>query len=152
MPRRVSYWRRAQRALERAKRAVARWWRPSLGQRGERAAARFLRSKGYRLVARGTHIRRGELDLVAVDGRTIVFVEVKTRASLSAGHPVEAVDPPKQRRLERLALVFLNRHRLLEYPARFDVVAITWRPGQRQPEIRHIQNAFEPSAHWQMHA
>src|SRR6267154_2058856 len=64
----------------------------TLGQRGEAAAARYLKRLGYVIVARGSHIRRGEIDLIAVDGRTIVFVEDKPRVSHDAGHPAEAVD------------------------------------------------------------
>jgi putative endonuclease len=85
----------------------------------------------------------GELDLVAVDGRTIVFVEVKTRRSHEAGHPAEAVGPEKQRRRTRLALAYLKRHELLEFAARFDVVAITWPEDAQKPAIEHIRNAFE---------
>ena len=76
----------------------------------------YLRRLGYKIVARRERGRLGELDLVAVDGRTVVFVEVKTRRSHDAGHPAEAVDPEKQRRLTRLALAYLKRHGLLEYP------------------------------------
>ena len=115
----------------------------SLGQLGEDAAARFLKCKGYKIVARGARGQIGELDLVAVDGRTVVFVEVKTRRSQDAGHPSDAVDLDKQRRLTRLALAFLKRHNLLEYPSRFDIVAVTWPEGQKKPQIDHIQNAFE---------
>ena len=115
----------------------------SLGQRGERAAERFVRRKGYKIVARRERGRLGEMDLVAVDGRTIVFIEVKTRTSHSAGHPAEAVGPDKQQRLTRLALGYLKRHGLLEHKARFDVVAVTWPDGARHPHIDHIQNAFE---------
>ena len=88
--------------------------------------------------------------MVAVDARTVVFVEVKTRRSHSAGEPAEAVDLEKQRRLTRLALMFLKRHDLLEHPARFDVIAITWPDEQKKPTIEHIKNAFEPVGRWQM--
>ena len=81
--------------------------------------------------------------MVAVDGRTIVFVEVKTRRSQEAGHPVEAVDAAKQRRVARAAQVFLKRHGLLDYPGRFDVVAVTWAEGRRRPLVEHFPNAFE---------
>jgi len=114
----------------------------SLGQRGEAEAARYLRRLGYKIVARGSRSHLGELDLVAVDGQTVVFVEVKTRESSSGGHPAEAVTAEKQRRLTRLGLAFLKRHGLLEYPARFDVVAITWPEGARRPKIEHIASAF----------
>lgn len=115
----------------------------TLGQRGERAAARHLKRLGYRIVARGARSGLGELDLVAVDGRIVVFVEVKTRASQDAGHPSEAVDAAKQRRLTRLALGFLKRRGLLDCAARFDIVAVTWPAGQRRPTIEHFPNAFE---------
>ncbi|MEX2121806.1 MAG: YraN family protein [Pirellulales bacterium] len=122
-----------------------REWFPSppLGQRGEAAAARYLRRRGYRIVAQGDRGQLGELDLVAVKKRTVVFVEVKTRQSQAAGNPGEAVDDDKQRRLTRLALSFLKRHGLLEYPARFDIVAVTWPEGQSRPSIEHFEHAFE---------
>jgi putative endonuclease len=102
-----------------------------------------LRRLGYTIIARGQRDRMGEVDLIAVDGRTIVFVEVKTRSSHDGGHPVDAVDPDKQRRLTRAALAYLKRHDLLEYPARFDVVAVTWPDGASQPLIEHYRHAFE---------
>ncbi len=118
--------------------------RRSLGSRGEAAAARFLRRRGYKIVARGEHLSRGELDLVAVDrDRTIVFIEVKARKTQEAGHPSEAVDPDKQGRLTRLAVAFLKRHGLLDYAARFDVIAVTWPEGKWFPQIEHIKNAFD---------
>ncbi len=120
----------------------ARTPRGTLGQRGERLAARYLRRQGFRIVGRGVRTALGELDLVAVDGRTVVFVEVKTRQSAQQGHPLEAVDLAKQRRLTRLATAYLKRHRLLNCAARFDVVAITW-PDGRRPRIEHIRNAFD---------
>lgn len=132
-----------------AGRLVSGWCRrlfpqKSFGKKGEAAAARFLRRRGHKIIARGQQLDRGELDLVAVDrDRTIVFVEVKTRESSEAGHPAEAVSPNKQRRLSRLAVTFLKRHGLLEYPARFDVIAVTWPQGKWRPKIEHIRNAFQ---------
>ncbi len=117
----------------------------SFGQRGEDAAAHFLQRLGYVIVARGQRDAVGELDLVAVDNRTIVFVEVKTRRSHQKGHPAEAVDEEKQRRLVRLALHYARRHDLLECSLRFDVVAVTWEDDSQAPEIEHFKNAFEPS-------
>jgi putative endonuclease len=124
----------------------------TLGQRGEEAAARFLRRLGYKILARGRRLRPGELDLVALDGRTIVFVEVKTRTSQDAGHPSEAVDPEKQRRLTRLAVTFLKRHGLLNYPARFDVVAVTWPSSGGKPAIEHFKNAFDAVGQWEFYS
>ena len=134
---------------------LSRWWRgrrpvPSLGQRGEDAAARFLRRLGYKIVGRGDRDKLGELDIVAVDHRTVVFVEVKTRQSPDLGPPEEAVDLRKQRRLTRLALGYLRRHGLLEHAARFDVVALTWPPDERRPHIEHFINAFEATDRGQM--
>jgi putative endonuclease len=111
--------------------------------RGEQAAERYLKRLGYIIVARAERDRLGELDLVAIDGKTIVFVEVKTRVSSSRGYPAEAVDDDKQRRLTRAALSYLRRHDLLEYRARFDVIAVTWPDSQKQSHIEHFKNAFE---------
>ena len=113
-----------------------------LGKRGERAAARYLKRRGYKILAQGDRLLPGELDLVALDRDTVVFVEVKTRRSAEAGHPAEAVTAAKQRRLTRLAVTFLKRHGLLEHRARFDVIAVTWPEGQR-PTIEHFPNAFD---------
>jgi putative endonuclease len=113
-----------------------------LGRRGEDAAARYLRGLGYTIVACGHRDTIGELDLVAVDGRTLVFIEVKTRTTHDAGHPADAVDEAKQQRLTRLALSYMKRHDLLECKARFDVVAVTW-PDRGRPTIEHFKSAFE---------
>jgi putative endonuclease len=125
----------------------ARWtkfWQPKpLGYLGERAAEKFLKHKGYHIVARSMRWRGGELDLVAVDGRTVVFVEVKTRRTEHFGRPAEAVDAGKQRRLTRAALFYLKRHGLLEYHSRFDVVAVSWPHGRNKPTIEHFASAFE---------
>jgi putative endonuclease len=117
---------------------------PSLGKQGEDAAAKFLRRQGFRILARSVDSPLGELDIVAVDGRTVVFVEVKTRRSSDAGHPTEAVDSRKEQRMTQAALAYLKANRLLNYAARFDVVAITWPEDARQPTIEHYKNAFSP--------
>jgi len=136
-------------------RDIRRWFweklRPrTLGESGEAAAIRFLRHKGYIIVARQDRGILGEIDIVAIDGKTVVFVEVKTRRSHDAGRPEEAVDFQKQRRLSRLALGYLKRHQLLEHRARFDVVSITWPKGAKRPQIEHFENAFEPTEVGQM--
>ncbi len=117
--------------------------RQSLGRRGEVAAAEFLRQQGYTILKHSDRSKPGELDLVAWDGATVVFAEVKTRQHSTRGHPAEAVDPAKQRRLTRLAAMFLKRHGLTDRPARFDVIAVTWPEGQARPQIEHIPDAFE---------
>ena len=121
----------------------------SLGERGERLAEQYLKRLGYQIVDRRVRGPLGELDLIAVQDRTLVFVEVKTRRSHAKGSPLEAVGEQKQRRLVRLALSWLKRHHLLCHPARFDVVGITWPRDQDRPRIRHIRNAFSPAGRWQ---
>ncbi|MCP3691657.1 MAG: YraN family protein [Planctomycetaceae bacterium] len=116
-----------------------------LGRRGERVARRYLRRQGWRIIAARSQELLGELDLVAVDQGTIVFIEVKTRRSFRAGLPAEAVDVRKQLRLARLALVYLKRHRLLGYPVRFDVLGLTWPRDSRWPQIAHFRDAFTSS-------
>jgi putative endonuclease len=117
----------------------------SLGDRGEAAATRFLRRSGFRIVERGHDSPLGELDIIALDGRTVVFVEVKTRTSADAGHPAEAIDATKQRRMTQAALAYLKSKRLLNNAARFDVVAVTWPQDSRRPQIEHYRNAFSPT-------
>ena len=139
------------------RRVFSRWFerlfpKKNLGQRGEAAAERYLKRRGYKVLARGDRFGPGELDLVMLDRNTIVFVEVKTRQSHDAGHPAEAVDDVKQRKLTRLAVTFLKRHGLLERPARFDVVAITWPADQWFPTIEHIRNAFEAVGTWEFYS
>ena len=116
----------------------------SLGDRGEDAAAKFLKRQKYHILARSLDSPLGELDIVAVDGRTVVFVEVKTRRSDEAGRPEEAIDSRKEQRMTQAALAYLKSNRLLGYSARFDVVAITWPDDARKPTIEHFKNAFSP--------
>jgi putative endonuclease len=122
----------------------------SFGEQGERAVAKYLRRRGYKIVAQRERGRMGELDIVAVHGGTVVFVEVKTRRSHEAGHPTESITTDKQRRLTRSALAFLKRHDLLERKARFDVVAVTWPEHARRPAIEHYEDAFEAVGAGQM--
>jgi putative endonuclease len=122
-------------------------WNRLLGDRGERMAARFLRRQGMRILMRGYTAHHGEIDLIARDGDTLVFVEVKTRRQ---GVPAEAVTPEKQRRITLAALHFLREHRLLEQRCRFDIVAIVWPDDRRDPQIEHIPNAFEAVGRGQM--
>ena len=124
-------------------------WNKLFGDRGERAAAKYLKRQGFRIVSRNYATPWGEIDIVALDGATIVFVEVKTRQSIAAGHPFEAVNHEKQSKLTRMALVYLKKYKLLEHPARFDVVSIIWPEGSRNPEITHFRNAFEAVGKWQ---
>jgi putative endonuclease len=100
-----------------------------------------------RVLHRGYRTRLGEIDLIARESDTLVFVEVKSRRR---GVPAEAVTPEKQRRLSMAALHFLRKYNLLEVRSRFDVVAIVWPDDRRPPEIEHIRNAFEVVGRGQM--
>jgi len=118
-----------------------------LGERGERAAARYLKRQGMRVLLRGYRTRVGEIDLIARDGDTLVFVEVKSRRH---GTPAEAVTPEKERRLTNAALQFLRKYDLLEQRSRFDIVAVVWPIDRKEPAIEHFRNAFEAVGRWQM--
>jgi putative endonuclease len=126
------------------------WWRRWFGSRSERAAARFLKRKGFRIVARNYACPLGELDLVALDGRCIVFVEVRSTEAGDMTKPAASVDEAKQRRLSKLALHFLQKKRLLDQAARFDVLTVSWPAGQVEPAIEHHRNAFEAAGRFQM--
>jgi putative endonuclease len=115
--------------------------RISLGKRGEDLACRELERRGYAIIARRYRVRGGELDVIARDGPTLVFVEVKTRAGVMFGEAVEAVTPLKQLRMRRLAEEYLMRHHLSECPCRFDVVSVA--VGAGMPAIEVFQNAFD---------
>ena len=116
----------------------------SLGTVGEIKAAEFLKELGYSIIARGHRQRLGEIDLIALDGSCVVFVEVKTWASDDVDDPSVAVNRAKQQKITRTALTYLKRHRLLNQPARFDVIAIVWNGNPTmEPRIRHFRNAFE---------
>ena len=123
---------------------IAERWRPlSFGERGERVAARFLRRLGYRVVVTRRRLRYGELDIIAVDGRTVVFVEVKTRRSAEAVRPALAVDALRRQRMTRAANAFLKSHGLLQRcAARFDIVEVVWPLDAPRPAITHHVNAF----------
>jgi putative endonuclease len=128
------------------------WWRRWFGSRSERAAARFLKRLGYRIVIRNYSCRHGEIDLVALDGGCLVFVEVRSTGTEDASRPAASVDRAKQRRLTDLALHFLQERRLLDCSARFDVLALSWPANQREPAIVHHVNAFEAVGRFQMYS
>ncbi len=127
------------------------WWRRWFGNRCERAAAKYLKRQGYRIVARNYSCVQGELDLVAVDGHCIVFVEVRSTSTDDLTKTAASVDRAKQRRLTNLALHFLQQHRLLNHPARFDVLILSWPADRKEPAISHHRNAFEAVGRFQMY-
>ena len=116
--------------------------RRETGKRGEEAAAHYLSSRGCRILHRNWRCRMGELDIVAEDGDTIVFVEVRTRAPGSRfGTAAESVDARKRRRLTSLAQAYLSMTGRQHAPVRFDVIACTAQPDGGL-EIEHIPNAI----------
>jgi putative endonuclease len=129
------------------KRGARRWQADqgqvaTLGGQGERLACQYLRRQRYTIVAQGLRTRWGEIDIVAVEGRTVVFVEVKTRRHDPEGRMAEVVDRVKQQRMTQGALVYLKQNRLLDYSCRFDVITILW-PRHAAPELKHYRHAFE---------
>lgn len=118
--------------------------RKLFGQEGESAAERYLRHKGYRIVARNLRSRVGELDLVAEDGQVLVFVEVKARRTDEFGGAIYAVHQRKQEKVIQLAAQYLARHHIKDRHCRFDVILL--QGGEAAvSQIEHIQNAFEVS-------
>ena len=115
----------------------------NLGAAGEKAAARHLEQSGYRIVARNYRCPAGELDLVAIDEDTIVFVEVKTRRSDQAADPEVNVTHAKQCQITRAAKYYLMVKSAQEHPARFDVVAVVL-PDRGRPAVEHFVDAFGP--------
>ncbi len=109
------------------------------GAQGEEQAAQYLSQKGHRILARNFRATGGEIDIVTLQKNTLVFVEVKERASHAFGGPIAAVTPTKQKRIAHAALQFIKIHKKLTYnTVRFDVICIL------PAEIEHIENAFVP--------
>jgi putative endonuclease len=111
------------------------------GRQGETLAARFLEKAGYLIVERNYRCLFGEMDLVARDDRTVVFVEVKTRRSDRFGLPQSSVGLKKQKKLSQVALHYLQQRHLSPCEARFDVIAV--RIGPEGEGVEHIKNAFD---------
>jgi putative endonuclease len=114
----------------------------AVGQSGEALAARFLEGRGMRIVGRNLRSRLGEIDMVARDRATVVFVEVKTRHGSGGDPPHAAVDRRKRARLARLARAYLARRRLGDVASRFDVVAVTLDPAGGRARFDHFIDAF----------
>lgn len=115
--------------------------RKKLGNRGERIAASFLRKQGCQIIEKNYHSLLGEIDIVAKEGESIVFVEVKTRRSTDFGLPEEALSYDKRRRLSKLALNYLAHRRIEDTNCRFDVVSILM-DNNKVKHIELIKNAF----------
>ncbi len=112
--------------------------RRALGSSQEEAAVQYLAERGYTVIERNYNIRGGEIDIIAKDGETLCFVEVRSRKNADLGHPLASVTRGKQLHLVRAAKHYLMTHPDLECPMRFDVVGIVLNPY----EITLVQNAF----------
>lgn len=113
----------------------------SLGKAGEEAAVKYLcHTLGYTVLSQNYRNRLGEIDIIAQDGDTLVFVEVKTRRSQQCGRPAEAVENRKQRKLSLVALSYMTRHHCWHMPCRFDVVEVV--PSPQGFHLHHIRHAF----------
>lgn len=121
------------------------WWRRkpprSLGQRGEDAAARYLKRAGYRILERNVFLGRYEIDIIARDGDTVVFVEVRTRAARDEVPPEDSIGPQKQRRVRQAAQRYIDTRGDESTHYRIDVASVIL-PENGKPEVRLIRNAF----------
>lgn len=114
----------------------------SLGEEGETIAAAYLQGQKHAIVERNFRCKCGEIDIIARDGKELVFVEVKTRRNALYGPPQLSVTPFKQRQISKAALTWLAQKKMENIPARFDVVAILL-GDHALPQIEHIKNAFD---------
>ena len=111
------------------------------GESGESLAAWYLKKCGYKIVEQNYRTPLGEIDIIAKEKKTIVFVEVKSRRSIRYGNPKWAVTPKKQRKISMVALQYLKATRQTDARARFDVVAVI--SNRDEPQIEIVKNAFE---------
>ena len=113
----------------------------TIGKEGEKIAAAYLKKNGYRIIEINFRCSIGEIDIVAKEKDDLVFVEVKTRKSIELGYPEQAVGIRKQKKMSQLALWYLQKRKIADTNARFDIVAVTLIPEKN--EVRLIKNAFD---------
>jgi putative endonuclease len=114
-----------------------------IGQKGENLAVAYLQNLGYKVLERNYRCKLGEVDIIARDNDTLVFIEVRTRSSLDFGLPQESINRRKRHQISKVALEFMLRKKMKNIPARFDVVAISLEPGKEKIDL--IRDAFELS-------
>jgi putative endonuclease len=115
--------------------------RQQFGRKSESVAVRYLKKNGYKILEQNYRNKIGEIDIIAIDKKTLAFVEVKATRTDSFGSPKWAVTPKKQRKISMVALYYLKTTKQNKVKARFDVVAIS--SSQDNPRIELIKNAFE---------
>ncbi len=116
--------------------------RKKLGADGEQVAVGFLRKRGLRILEQNFRCRLGEIDIIAMDKKTVCFVEVKTRRTLGFGSGMEAVSRAKQQKIMKTALLYLKMHNLSECDFRFDVISILL-SDPSPPHVEYLENAFD---------
>ena len=109
------------------------------GEYCEKMAYNYLKNNGYKIIALNYRNKIGEIDIIALDGDTTVFFEVKGRFSRKFGDPFEAIDYRKQQKIRNVATVFMMKNKMLNSPVRFDAISVL---GEGETEIRHVKNAF----------
>jgi putative endonuclease len=122
-------------------------WRERAARCGEAIAEQFCVLRGYRVLDRNAREGRGELDLVALDRETVVFVEVKFRGERDPAGPLQAVGAKKREDMARAAARWLAERRLFAKPVRFDVIGITWASDGTELRVQHVPNAFPGGRH-----
>lgn len=111
------------------------------GKQGENAAASYLKKHGYKIVEKNYRCKFGEIDIIALDGDILSFIEVKTRSSREHIPPEFTVTPNKQKKIKKCAVCYLGKHGIENRDCRFDIAAVT--TGERGKTIRLYKNAFE---------
>ncbi len=121
-------------------------FRKQVGNRGESLAEDYIKRKGYKIIHRNYRCKLGEIDIIAKDGDTIVFIEVRTKQNENFGSPQDSVTSTKISKISKTALNFIQEKNLSGYSYRFDFIAITFSQGK--PNIEHIENAFMPNGRY----
>ena len=121
-------------------------YRKQVGNKGESLAEDYIKRKGYKIIQRNYRCRLGEIDIIAKDDDTIVFIEVRTKQNENFGSPQGSVTSTKKSKISKTALSFIQEKNLSGYSYRFDFIAITFSQGK--PNIEHIENAFMPNGRY----
>ena len=121
-------------------------FKKQVGNKGESLAENYIKRKGYKIIQRNYRCRLGEIDIIAKDDDTIVFIEVRTKQNENFGSPQDSVTSTKISKISKTALRFIQEKNLSGFSYRFDFIAITFSQGK--PNIEHIENAFMPNGRY----
>jgi putative endonuclease len=120
-------------------------FRKEIGFEGEQIAAKYLKRKGYKIIQKNYRCKLGEIDIIAEQNKTIIFVEVRTKHTEKLGLPQYSVNSAKMGQISKAALWYIKEKKITDQACRFDVIAITFPSKSDEPKIEHIENAFELS-------